>query len=345
MKASILAVVFVCALITLGAVSFTLDNNIRPIGQYSSWNAAYGAAADGDTIYVYPSPYDYGNFNVAKRLTVIGAGLNPADPDYISSKINLCVGSAAGTGCLFSGLHMPTWNTCEYQVEFSHCRFDGQLSVRASNSIVEDCQLFSHLVVGNGSVVTNGFVISGCSFEGGSLKPASLTDLACYNSLFIGNISHIDLFLNAQVSCYIKNCVFVNSGTGTHALASIWGSPVSLNFVNCIVETSDNPPAQNYLYCIFEGSSANITDPSNQQNVDLALVMVDVNGGDYHLIPGSLASGTGYDGEDIGLYGGGMPFNDLWYLTRLPSVTELICPPLIDQNGQLNVYIEVQCGN
>ena len=73
--------------------------------------------------------------------------------------------------------------------------------------------------------------------------------------------------------------------------------------------------------------------------------MVDVNGGDYHLITGSPAIGAGFNGEDIGIYGGATPFNDLWYLTRLPSITAISCPAVFDEDVNLNVNIEPLRGN
>jgi len=347
MKTLLVGILVIFSCFSLAGTSFTVDNNIRPTGQYSSWNAAYAVAAAGDTIYVYPSPYDYGTFNVTKLLTVIGGGLNPDDPEQLTSRINLYLGNgaAAAEGSIFNGLHSFYSVTNDYRVQYQHCQFDGQIHLKASDSVLKDCLFKSHVAIGNSSVVTGGYLITGCIFQGLSLKPQSNTDLVCYNCLFTDNDYPIDTFVGNQITCYLNNCLFVNSGTGYHALAGILSSPVSLNFINCIIETMSSIPAQNFLYCIYEGNSTYITGPGNQQSVNLAEVMVDVNGGDYHLIPGSLASGTGYDGADIGIYGGNNPFNDLWYLTSLPSVTDLICPPVIDPNGQLNVHIEVQCGN
>jgi hypothetical protein len=346
MKALLVAAVLYLTAFSLAAASFTLDNNIRPTGQYTSWNAAYSAAADGDTIYVYPSPYDYGSFNVAKRLTVVGGGFNPANPGLITSRISLWVSSASGEDCLFSGLDIPNGVNCSYRVKYTNCLFNSWISLAASNSELSFCWLKHNANVGAGSAPTNGFLITGCTFEGGSFKPASQTDATCSNCVFMGNVAHIDTFINNQIACYFLNCLFVNSGTGNHTLAGVYSSPVSLSFVNCIMEAIDGLAAAfTYQYCIFEGSSANISGPGNQQSVNLANVMEDVNGGDYHLVTGSLASGAGLNGEDIGIYGGDTPFNDLWYLTRLPSITDFDCPAVVDTNGQLNVHIEAQCGN
>lgn len=344
MKAIILIFIAILTAGALAAASFTLDNNIRPIGQYTGWTAAYNAAADGDTIYVYPSPYDYGSFNVAKRLTVIGGGFNPANPGLIDSKITLYVQSVTGQDCLFSGLRIVNGVNNYYRVKYTNCVFNASVTLQAANSELSYCKVLGNTTVGSGSTLTNGFFINGCTIEG-YFQPASQTDATCSNCLFIGNVNHIDTWFNSQISCYFTNCIFVNRDAGSHTLATIYSSPVSLAFINCIMEIITIHSGYTFQYCIFEGSSTNITGPGNQQNVDLALVMEDVNGGDYHLIPGSLASGTGLNGEDIGLYGGATPFNDLWYLTRLPSITDFSCPIVVDPNGLLDVHIEAQAGN
>jgi hypothetical protein len=326
------------------AASLTLDNNIHPTGQYSNWNAAYSAAAAGDTIYAYPSPYYYGSFNVGKRLTVIGGGVNPANPGLIVSKISLYVQDAGGVDCLFSGLNILEGVSNSYRVKYTNCLFSGWIALAASNSQLSYCWAKTDVGVGNGSTPTNGFLIKGCTIEG-SFKPASYTDATCSNCVFIGNISHIDAFINNQITCYFKNCIYLNSGTGGHTLASVWSSPVSLAYVNCIMEDCYIGAGQTFQYCIFEGSSGNITGTGNQQGVNLANVMVNVNGGNYHLCTGSLALGAGLNGEDISIYGGNSPFNDLWYLTRLPSITEFTCPIVVDEDGNLEVHIEAQAGN
>ncbi len=348
MKVFVFTLVALFAASALSAASFTVDNNIRPTGQYNTWISAYNAAADGDTIYIYPSPYDYGpayNQPVRKRLTVIGGGFNPANPDLLTSRLSPWVDQTGGAGSVFSGLHVYAAVTSSYQVKYVNCRFDSYVSLQASNSELKHCLCNGAVYVGNGSADTTGFLIQGCTLTH-FFQPTTRSDANCTNCVFIGNLAHVDTGGNNNLSCYLTNCLFVNSGTGNQTLHSGWGSSVDLHFVNCIMETiAINAAYYEFLHCIFEGSSANIGGTGNLQNVDLSLVMEDVNAGDYHLITGSLASGAGFNGEDIGIYGGATPFSDLWYLTRLPSITELSCPSVVDQNGNLNVHIEAQAGN
>ncbi len=349
MKVFVFALIATLAVISLSAASFTVDNNIRPTGQYSTWISAYNAAADGDTIYLYPSPYDYGpgwnEGGLGKRLTVIGGGFNPDNPALPTSRINLYVNQAGGVGSVFSGLHLYNGITNTYQAYYVNCRFDSYISLQASNSELKDCLCKSAVYVGAGSTNTTGFLIHGCTLNG-FFQPASRTDATCANCVFSGNVNHIDTGGNNNLSCYLTNCLFVNSGEGSHTLHGGYSGPVDLHFVNCIMEViAINASYYDFQYCIFEGSSTNISGTGNLQNVDLSTVMEDVNAGDYHLVAGSPAIGAGFNGEDIGIYGGATPFNDLWYLTRLPSITEFTCPPVVDEDGNLDVHIEAQSGN
>ncbi len=342
MKVFIFTLIAILAVGFLNSTSYTVDNNIRSIGQYSTWISAYNAAADGDTIYIYPSPYDYGpgwnEGSLGKRLTVIGGGFNPTNPALITSKISLYVNSAGGTGSIFSGLHITNSVASSQEAHYINCRFESTVNLQAALSELKYCWCVGNVYAGNDVHVM------GCSLQS-SLVPASQSDVTCSNSVFIGNVSHIDTGGNSNASCYLMNCLFVNSGEGSHILFAGWGSPNDLNFVNCIMESITIYAAQTFSYCLFEGNSTYVTDPSNLQDVNLANVMVDVNGGDYHLSPGSLAIGAGLGGVDIGIYGGNTPFNDLWYLTRLPSITGFTCPIVVDENGLLNVHIEAQAGN
>ncbi|MDD4224121.1 MAG: hypothetical protein PHD87_06005 [Candidatus Cloacimonetes bacterium] len=344
MRVFIFAFIAILAAGALSAEILTLDNNLHPTGQYTTWIAAYNAASDGDIIYVYPSPYDYGpawNQPVRKSLTVIGGGFNPANPDLLTSKISPWVDDATGAGSVFSGIHLCSNVNNSHQVTYENCRFDTNVTLQASGSELRNCWCSVNVFAGNG------VHISGCTLQG-YMQPALGADVTCSNCVFIGNVTHIDTGGNNNLCCYFNNCLFANVDDGTHILRGGWGSPIDLHFINCIMEVITIPAAYDFQYCIYEGSSAYITDPSNMQNVDLALVMEDVNGGDYHLVPeppANPAIGAGFNGEDIGIYGGDTPFNDLWYLTSLPSITGFTCPIVIDENGFLNVHIEAQAGN
>src|SRR5262245_39960419 len=60
------------------ATVLTVDNNSPSPGQYKSLQSAYTASNPGDSIYISGSVNTYGTATVNKRLTLFGAGYNPA---------------------------------------------------------------------------------------------------------------------------------------------------------------------------------------------------------------------------------------------------------------------------
>jgi hypothetical protein len=63
------------------------DNNInRPAGAnvYATLQAALDAAAPGDIVYIQPSPVQYGNVTVGRRVTLMGAGFVDLGDKYSS---------------------------------------------------------------------------------------------------------------------------------------------------------------------------------------------------------------------------------------------------------------------
>ncbi len=349
MKHLVILIIALIAISSLSAVIRTVDNNIPSTGQYTTFAAAQTASVDGDTIYVYPSLVSYGTVSVTKLLTVIGGGVNPANPTLITSKIAPAVSQVGGSNSLFIGLEITNGITNYYPASFSNCIFNSNLTTIRSGSTFTDCLFKSTVYVGDGTNSTQNVVFTGCTFQDTSyrLYLYSLASCVVYNSIFMGNNYHIYCAQN-QTTAAFYNSVFLNSGTGTQALTVGNTESASLVFTNCIMEILNNSSiGSNFVfqYCIYEGSSANITGPGNQQSVNLATVMVNVNGGDYHLITGSPAIGAGQYGVDIGLYGGPTPFDDLWFLTFLANITDFDCPPIVDQSGNLQLHIEAQCGN
>jgi hypothetical protein len=56
----------------------TVSQNVNLPAQYTDINAAIGASAPGDTIYIHASPDAYNYYiNLNKRLVIIGLGIIP----------------------------------------------------------------------------------------------------------------------------------------------------------------------------------------------------------------------------------------------------------------------------
>ncbi len=344
MKHLILLTLAVTAAFSLSATILRVDNASPSAGQYSSWATAYTAAAAGDTIYLYPSGLDYGYLDLYKRLTVIGGGFNPAN--------TALPGSGAGAR-LYAGsagsaiIGMKLWSlvinaTSVGNHLISNCRITGETDLYGTGTQFRDCWFLDAI-----DNYASNSVFLGCFsyMTGYHMVVREGASLSMNNCIWQGG-THFYL-VSTTVTALVTNCIFVNIGTTAHNLIYPSYTPASgFTFTNCIFEANLSliPNGAYIQYSILEGSFAG-ADPSNQLNVNLANVLVDVNAGDYHLCAGSLASGTGMNGVDIGIYGGLTPYDDLYYLNFLPTITDFDCPPVTDASDQLNVHVEAQCGN
>lgn len=330
---------------SLSAAIITVDNSTPSIGDYVNFQSAYDNAVSGDTIYVYPSMSDYGVFALYKSLTIIGGGCNPVNPLMPASDIVISFGPGS-SGSIISGL-CSDWGWLALEVNditISNCTYSS-LEVRSSGNAIRDSK-FAGCTLGNGTDPISNNVFTGCQFESQgtnlNLTPFSATtfmNCTFQNSVWwYGNIG-----ANIPSTGVFSHCLFLDPAGNQYSLIN--GDGGGLSFTECIFQRmNDFETNAQFHYCILGGHFGYV-DPTNQQNVDMAQVMVDVANGDYHLCPGSLASGAGFEGTDIGIYGGNSPFSDKWYLTALPSITLFESSPIVNQAGELNVHVEAQSWN
>lgn len=93
------------------ATIHTVNNNLSGPGTFTTIQAAHDAAAAGDTIYVASSPTAYGGVTFTKKVTLIGAGMRPAEKkdnsssSVLNGNINLNGGSDNSSiiGIYFAG--------------------------------------------------------------------------------------------------------------------------------------------------------------------------------------------------------------------------------------------------
>jgi hypothetical protein len=342
MKQLLLFILAAIAAFSLSATIYRVDNAIPSAAEYSSWATAYAAAAPGDTIYLYPSGLDYGNLDLYKSLTVIGGGFNPANTTLPGSGgvVRLYDGSA---GTKIVGLKIGTLTINAASVGnhiISNCRVSGTTYLYGEGTQFRDCWFLSAI----DNYAVNTFFV-GC-FTYGGINHMHVREGASFsmsNCISQGG-THFKLYTNTAMAV-ITNCIFVNIGSSYHYLF-VDNPATGFTFTNCIFEANLNniPNGAFIQYSILQGSFSG-ADPSNQLNVNLDNVLVDVNAGDYHLCLGSLASGTGINGEDIGIYGGPTPYDDYYYLNFLPTITDFYCTPVTDASDQVNIHVEAQCGN
>lgn len=351
MKKIALLLVIACAVLSLYAAVLTVDNNIPSIGMYTTFNAAQTAASNGDIIMLYPSTTDYGNTTITKQLTVVGAGSNPANPNMVTTKFTPMITNEGASGSVFIGLDITYTGILYvyYPSTFRNCLFAGSVQIQREGTVFEDCLFKNSVQVGNGSISTLNTTFTGCTFDSNfyKLNLQNAASAICRNCVFLtgSNTAHI-YCSGTNSTAFFYHSLFIRPDGAAQNLAMGQTATSNLLFINNIFGNISGVPTNfSYLNNIWEGSPAGITGGYNQMDVDLSGVMIDAYGGNYHYTDDSLALGAGQYQEDIGLYGGDTPFDDFWYLTYLPSIVDFNCPPVINQDGDLNVHIEAKVGN
>jgi len=96
----------------------TVSNREGDIAQHRTIESALSEAVDGDIIYVSPSPISYGNFEINKRVTLIGSGhnLNRLEYGNFISELGWISLTAGASGSMISGFRIQAIGTAEQAV-------------------------------------------------------------------------------------------------------------------------------------------------------------------------------------------------------------------------------------
>lgn len=341
-------------------------------GGNASFIAAHNASAPGDTIYVYGTPFDYGNLTISKRLVVIGAGYGPnnqfGQPTRAGTISFFRDGSTDPSGSVFTGFQVGTIN-CTGTLAANNITI---FRNRITSSIYTYLNASN---LGTGWVIYNNIV--GTIYGGASSRTStSSTNILIANNIITGSISSFNT--NTLV---IDHNVFLGSGN----LYYLWNALVTNNI---FVRSSGNIFSNEVVFCTFnknislqntigtasQYSPTNIFEAtwigsgggSNSGSGNLVGVnpqFVNVPNNDsydatynYRLQAGSPGKAPfSTDGTDAGIYGGTYPFPsggtpgsgfDTSPMPPIPQVTAVnIQNATIAPNGTLNVQVQGRVNN
>lgn len=293
----------------------TLNNNHPSPGQYSSW-ASIPLVAN-DTIYVSGSPQSYGDIAmVTSNITLIGTGFNPnKQAPAVSQLGNVSIGS---TGCKVIGLkfnNLIDIDTSRNAITVRNCQFNElQTDNQHGGDYTIEGNVFNRVVLNSNSYITpiNKFLFQ-------------------YNLVF----GYFDgLFVAGMDNSMVKNNVFINLTSSQHSLilANVYNTLFVNNlFVKISPGTSNGNPASNSFInnCATTVSNSNYYPPSDSTNIMADPLFVNypcINSPcgfnptyDFHLQTTSPCKGTGYLGEDMGLYGN----MSLFTMTGEPNIPQI----------------------
>ena len=292
-------------------------------GAYS-FQAAYNAAVDGDTIFLSPGTFTFDYYNsttIVKSITIQGSGcvtdqshnLNETYFNVANTTSGFSLNVRDCNNLTFEGLHInriSLYNTVS-QMEIRHCKIDNlnfYSGMKWYNSFLEHCWIESFSLPSSNYQninVSNSFVKS---FNGGDVNTSnSMSWLNCY----------IDSSSKYGVSLF-NNCII----GGTQKLNN------SCMAYNCVVSEGLLSDVLNKdgNYEVSDVSSLFVDGYTSYENF-------------YKLTDGSSTTYLGQDGTQVGIYGGLRPY------TPIPSYPRIVEKNIAGQtttDGKLRVSVKAE---
>ncbi|HEY0740233.1 MAG TPA: hypothetical protein VGD40_02190 [Chryseosolibacter sp.] len=358
MKITVALLTLLIVSVSSFAVVRTVSNDPNNPAQYNTVQAALNASNHGDTIYVNGSQFYYPDFQINRRVVLIGAGYN------VSNQLNLA--TQVGSISLFKDNGVNDASGTVIMGFFVNCRV-----VLAGSSLAVTNVRLTRNFIGNGcspgvflGTVSN-WTIYNNILRGVGLDGAS-TNIIIQNNIFLSSVSG-----GNQSSVIVDHNVFQGNGVGISNMrfATITNNIFVRTGGNCIdagtqFNTFNNnlsilstvgptAPMNSFLGGPNSGAGNLVTvDPlfenvSNFDNYNATF--------NYRLKSGSTARNASTDGTDLGIYGGSYPFPsggapgggyDTSPLPPIPQITSLnVLNSSLQPGAQLQVNVQAQINN
>lgn len=325
-------------------------NAAYPVFAQVNQAVAYALVNNGDTLHIEGSPEIYGAATITKRLVIIGTGYflteNPNTSNTtLESKINRVIFNAGSQGSQLIGLNV----------------------VAAGN--VADATVYAQV---------DGLTIRRCRIESAVAFGSALTDVYIVQNFFANVTSANPLQTNGNVTFVPPANIIFNNNICQKTL--LWGTPLTnpttfwpiLQCNNNVFDGPDNLTTPNLAFSTSEftnnilmagnavvniSSSAGVIaynvgslptqfGTANSNIVVPAIATLFVSpastDGAYQLKMGSLASNSGSDATDRGVYGGAATTNryTLSGLAPIPVIYDVTTSGVT--SGDLNVTIKAR---
>lgn len=373
----LVATLFACT--TTFATVRTVSNNPTRPAQFTTFAAAQTASVNGDTIYIYGSPFQYPAISVSKRLVIIGAGYNPnnqfGQPTNIAN-VDLFrdtgVNNASGTvltGILTGRLDIA--GLVSNNIRVFRCRFTSYINMAGGSptGYADGWTLYNNIF--------DSYIFGGAS----SRTSASATNIILANNIFSNTNAYLygfnsnaviidhNLFQGASNFYLVFNIIVTNNiftrtsgtvfyGAGTGPVLCTFNNNISNQ--STIADPSTYTPANSFVNTFTGTGGGSNFGAGNFVGVDPLYTSVSnfnsyVTIANYRLQASSVGKNAATDGTDIGIYGGSYPFPiggavgsgyDTSPMPPIPQVTELnIQNATVPVNGTLNVNVKATVNN
>lgn len=333
-----LSLTFLLACATLAQATVIRVNNREPSvpeeNTYDNLEDAYNKALGGDTLYIEGSPDGYGSLTLNKPLTIIGTGYfltdNPSAPALKQrSSVRRLTFNSGSEGSRVEGV--------------SFVVYQSRVSVYANNIKVVSCYfgVIDPIDVNktNREPVKN-LSITKCYFSADTFSSWYQVDPPI-DFYFANNIVLGAFVLKNNITGTIIHNVFAGDVFKV-------GTTSPLEIHNNILLGDD--PEEVILPPLGTNISHNIaalqqfgSENNNQINVGENQIFIntdDATDARWQIKADGVAAGTGRDGSDIGAFGGPDPYR-LSGLPSIPRITDLSTDGIVNENGQLQIKIQV----
>ena len=341
-----LTVLTLLSLVALTGYSriITCNNNVLSAGQYTSLQAAINATNLGDTVYVTPSPYNYGDILINNRITLIGGGadVNNTQFKYASAVAYIRLDSIYGK--TVSGLRLQGI-TCSqdlrnngsfsiHNVTIERCALS--LNVLGTNWIIKNCRLYNLIVNNNTNVlITNNIFVHDGNCCYANVRVSNNPSVLIANNIFLNpnNYNYYSPWDNVSYANIANNIFFFPGDVNNRCTLC--------SFTNNITYNSATPIATIPGAANTGGGNKNSVDPKfvNAPYHNSVYSYLEADFSDWRLQASSPGKNAGSDGKDIGLYGGSYPppYGNNMGIPAVPQMQTLnINTAVVPQGGILN---------
>jgi len=331
--------------LTLCAKIWIVDSNPGSASKdFTNLQAAHDGASAGDTLYLIGSGVSYisAKVTITKRLIIIGPGYFLENPD---TQVSL----------LSATLDKSTNNPCEEGLVFAAgsegsvlmgVTMIGQIIISTSNILIKR-NTFRWRLCGNFSaayirvqgsfvsIVQNYMQTPETSFGPSVLIDPGFSNISIRNNHLVrgGAYSIISSGSGIEISNnIIESALNVSNSLIQNNL--IYGSPTTSSWPGSIIRHNIS------IFGSFTATNGNLI------NVPLGSIVIGTGttDGRWKLKDGSPAIGSGYNGVDMGMFGGNEPYI-LSGIPPIPTIYELTAPTTGEKNTGLPITIKAKSNN
>jgi hypothetical protein len=327
-----------------------VNNNTGVAADFTTLSAAHAGAADGDTLYLEGSPYDYGGATITKRLVILGTGYfldeHPNSQALVqSSKVETITLYTGAAGTVIMGLDFRANGITVH----SHDIVIRKNKFSNTGNGMHDwtCGTVGlHTLNTNGNIPVNNIIISqnyGLKID---VNYAS-TGLLITNNYIAYQGASGEATTSHSLSLHTNAIAIIQNNIFRRGRVSVYNSSVTNNIMVAGTFDGTGNLVSNNIANATQFGATN----GNKSNIDMSTVFVGAGSGtasdaQWKLKAGSPALGAGYghtaqNPVDAGMFSGYTPYV-LAGMPPIPAIYYFENKPVGSDTDPISVTIKVK---